>query len=54
MRYENKLFIDGVDAMVEYGVFVERNGYRQVVQMPVFKKIEQTDWPEYDGVEDDL
>ena len=54
MRYENKLFIDGVDAMVEYGVFVERNGYRQVVQMPVFKKIEQTDWPEYDGVEADL
>ena len=54
MRYENKLFIDELDAMVEYGVFVERNGYRQLIQMPVFKKIEQTDWPEYDGIEADL
>ena len=54
MRYTNKLFIDGKDAMVEYGVFVERNGYRQTLQMPVFKKVDTTEWPEYDGVEVDL
>jgi hypothetical protein len=54
MRYENKLFIDGLDAMVEYGVFVERNGYRQLIQQPVFKKIDQTEWPEFDGVEADV
>ncbi len=54
MRYLNKLFIDGLDAMGEYGIFIERNGYRQLLQMPVFKKIEQTDWPEYDGIEADL
>lgn len=54
MRYEGKLYIDGVDAMTEYGVFIERNGYRQVIQRPPFKKIETTEWPEYDGIEADL
>lgn len=54
MRYLDRLFIDSKDAFDEYGVFVERNGYRQVVQMPAFKKIEVTDWPEHDGVEADL
>lgn len=54
MRYINKLFIDEKDAFEEYGVFIERNGHRQVVQMPAFKKIEVTDWPEYDGVEADV
>lgn len=54
MKYENKLFIDSKDAMVEYGVFVERNGFRQTLQMPVFKKPDTTEWPEYDGIEVDL
>ncbi len=54
MRYLGKLYIDNKDAFNEYGVFIERNGHRQVVQMPVFKKIDITEWSEFDGVEADL
>lgn len=49
-----KLFIDGVDAFTEYGVFVEQYGYKGVVQFPKFKTIETIEWDEYDGEEADL
>lgn len=49
-----KLFIDGVDAYSEYGVFVEQYGYKGVVQFPQFKTIETIEWDEYDGEEADL
>lgn len=49
-----KLFIDGVDAFSEYGVFVEQYGYKGVVQFPQFKTIEIIEWEEYDGEEADL
>ena len=49
-----KLFIDGVDAFSEYGVFVEQYGYKGVVQFPQFKTIETIEWEEYDGEEADL
>lgn len=51
---KNKLYIDGHDAFLEYGIFVEKGGFKQVVQFPAFKKITTTDWPEEDGVEPDL
>lgn len=51
---KNTLFIDGRDAFLEYGVFVEKGGYKQVVQFPAFKKIDTTDWPDEDGIEADL
>lgn len=54
MRGEGKLYIDGQDALLEYGVFVEKGGYKSLVQMPPFKKIDSTEWPEYDGEEADL
>lgn len=54
MRGEGKLFIDGKDAMVEYGIFVEKGGYKSLIQMPSFKKIDSTEWPEFDGEEFDL
>lgn len=50
----NKLLIDGKDAYAEYGVFVEQYGYKALVQMPSFKKLESTEWDEYDGEETDL
>lgn len=50
----NKLFIDGRDAFVEYGVFVEQYGYKQLIQFASFKKIDTTDWLEEDGIEADL
>lgn len=54
MRGEGKLFIDGKDAMVEYGIFVEKGGYKSLIQMPSFKKIDSTEWSEFDGEEFDL
>lgn len=49
-----KLFIDGNDAFLEYGVFVEQYGYKALIQMPSFKKLDITEWQEYDGEETDL
>lgn len=55
MNYEGKLFIDdGIDAYKEYGVFVEQYGYKELIQMPSFKKLDVTEWPEYNGQEVDL
>ena len=54
MREVGKLFVDGQDAMLEYGIFVEKGGYKGVVQMPSFKSLETTEWEEFDGVEVDL
>lgn len=54
MREEGKLFIDGKDALLEYGIFVEKGGFKSLIQFPAFKKVESTEWPEYDGEEVDL
>lgn len=51
---KGRLFIDGLDAFTEYGVFVEQYGYKQLVQRPAFKKLTSTNWPEEDGEEVDL
>nr|DAL02901.1 MAG TPA: hypothetical protein [Caudoviricetes sp.] len=51
---KGKLFIDGHDAFTEYGIFVEQNGYRQIIQYPAFKKLDTTEWPDDDGIEVDL
>ena len=49
-----KLFIDGTDAYIEYGVFVEQYGYKGIIQMPPFKNVTVTEWDESDGEEADL
>lgn len=49
-----KLFIDGKDAFLEYGAFVEQYGYKALIQIPQFKKLDSTEWQEYDGEETDL
>ena len=54
MSQVGKLIVDGLDAMLEYGIFVEKGGYKGVVQMPSFKSLETTEWEEFDGVEVDL
>lgn len=51
---KGRLYIDGKDAFAEYGVFVEQYGYNGLVQMPPFKDLETTEWPEEDGAEVDL
>lgn len=54
MEYKGKLYIDGNDAYSEFGVFVERWGYKALIQMPSFKTPDSTEWEEYDGAEFDL
>ncbi|EJX05262.1 hypothetical protein EVA_06618, partial [gut metagenome] len=51
---EGKLFIDGQDAFTEYGIFIEHYGFKDLIAMPGFKKIDSTEWDEYDGEEYDL
>lgn len=51
---KDKLYIDGQDAFLEYGIFVEQYAYKELIQMPQFKKIDKTVWDEEDGEEADL
>lgn len=51
---QGKLLVDGRDAFPEYGVFVEQYGYKALIQMPAFKTLDSTEWPEADGEEVDL
>jgi hypothetical protein len=49
-----KLFIDNNDAFTEFGVFVERGGYKGLVQYPPLKTPDSNSWAEQDGIEVDL
>lgn len=49
-----KFYIDGKDAYSEWGITIQQNGYAQVIQLPSFKKLDSTEWDEYDGEEVDL
>ena len=51
---KGKLIINGIDAYVRYGVFVEQYGYKALVQYPALKSVESNNWPEEDGIEADL
>lgn len=51
---KNRLYIDGHDAFVEYGIFVEQGGYKQLIQFPAFKTLDTTEWLDDDGIEVDL
>lgn len=49
-----KLYIDGNDAYLQYGVFVTEGGYNELVAYPPLKAPETNDWSEEDGIETDL
>lgn len=51
---KGKFYINGVDAYVRYGVFVQQYGYKDLVQYPALKSVDSNSWPEEDGVEVDL
>lgn len=53
MKYSN-VEIDGYNASERYGVVIEQDGLAQIIQVPSFKKVDTTEWDEYDGVEADL
>ncbi len=50
----NNLYIDGIDAFTEYGVFIAAGGYNGLVGYPSLKTPASNDWPEEDGIEVDL
>ena len=50
----NRLFIDGNDAYLQYGVYVTSGGFNELVAFPPLKSVDSNDWQEEDGVEADL
>lgn len=51
---KGRFYIDGKDSYSEWGITIQQGGYAQVIQLPSFKKIDSTEWEEYDGEEMDL
>ena len=49
-----KLYIDGNDAYEQYGVYVVKGGWNDLIAYPPLKPVECNDWQEIDGVEADL
>ena len=49
-----RLYIDGMDAYTEYGVYVTEGGWNDLVAYPPLKAVEFNDWQEMDGIEADL
>jgi len=50
----NRLFIDGRDAYLQYGVYVVSGGWNELVAYPPLKSVDSNDWQEEDGIEADL
>lgn len=49
-----RLFIDGNDAYLKYGVYVVNGGWNELVAFPPLKSVDSNDWQEEDGIEADL
>ena len=49
-----KLYIDGIDAFDEYGVFVTNEGCQSLLEYSPAKKMDFNNWPDEDGIEVDL
>lgn len=49
-----RLYIDGNDAYLQYGVYVVQGGWNELVAMPPLKAVDTIEWQEEDGAESDL
>jgi hypothetical protein len=49
-----KLYIDGNDAYLQYGVFVSQEGYNELIAFAPLKSVDSNVWAEDDGAEFDL
>lgn len=49
-----RLYIDDNDAYLQYGVYVVKGGWNELVAMPPLKSYDSNDWHEEDGIEADL
>lgn len=48
------VIIGGVNVFNAYGVYVNKRGYKELLQWPSLKSVSGNDWQEYDGFEPDL
>ena len=51
---KGRLYIDGKDIYSEYGVYVVKGGWNELIAYPPLKSVESNDWQEMDGIEADL
>lgn len=51
---KGRLYIDGKDVYTEYGVYVVKGGWNELIAYPPLKTVESNDWQEMDGIEADL
>ena len=49
-----KLYIDGNDVYLQYGVYVISGGWNELLALPPLKTVKSNDWQEEDGIEADL
>lgn len=49
-----KLYIDGNDAYLQFGVYVISGGWNELLALPPLKTVKSNDWQEEDGIEADL
>jgi hypothetical protein len=49
-----KLYIDGTDAFLNYGISVIDGGYNELIEYPPIKTVDYNDWQEEDGIQADL
>lgn len=49
-----RLYVDGNDVYSQYGVFVVKDGWNELIAYPPLKTVTSNDWAEMDGVEADL
>lgn len=48
------VIVNGTNIYNEYGAFISKGGYNDLVQWPAMKAVSGNDWQEYDGFEPDL
>jgi len=49
-----RLYIDGIDVFLTYGVYVVQGGWNSLLAYPPLKTVTSNDWQEEDGIEADL
>lgn len=51
---KGRLFIDCIDAYTEFGIYIVKGGWNELVAHPPLKACNSNDWQEYDGIDVDL
>lgn len=51
---KGRLYVDGIDIYAEFGIYVVKDGWNELIAYPPLKSVTSNDWMEMDGVEVDL